>query len=77
MSFRVPEAYLEGIELLVRSGRYLSRSEVVREALTKLVIEELSSMSGREGPSTHLSAVQRSSKWNGRRVRDRGAEAQG
>ncbi|MEM2232524.1 MAG: ribbon-helix-helix domain-containing protein [Nitrososphaerota archaeon] len=64
-------------ELLVRSGRYLSRSEVVREALAKLVVEELSSSSDREGPSTHLSAFQRPSQWNGSRVRDRGAEAQG
>jgi Arc/MetJ-type ribon-helix-helix transcriptional regulator len=41
VTVKVPEIYLEGIDELVRLGRYSSRSEVIRTALRDLLRKEL------------------------------------
>ncbi|GBC71940.1 hypothetical protein HRbin02_01729 [Candidatus Calditenuaceae archaeon HR02] len=40
VTFKLPEAYLEAIDWLVKSGRYRSRSDVIRAAVARLVREE-------------------------------------
>ncbi|MCD6324395.1 MAG: type II toxin-antitoxin system ParD family antitoxin [Desulfurococcales archaeon] len=41
VTVKVPELYLEGIDELVRGGRYSSRSEVIRTAIRDLLRREL------------------------------------
>jgi antitoxin ParD1/3/4 len=41
VTVKVPELYLEGIDELVRDGRYSSRSEVIRTAIRDLLRREL------------------------------------
>ncbi|MEB3852072.1 MAG: ribbon-helix-helix domain-containing protein, partial [Desulfurococcales archaeon] len=38
---KMPDIYVEGIEELVRAGRYSSRSEVIRTAVRELLKREL------------------------------------
>ena len=38
---KIPEIYLEGIDELVKLGRYSSRSEVIRTAIRDLLKKEL------------------------------------
>lgn len=38
---KIPELYLEGIDTLVKHGRYSSRSEVIRTAIRDLLRREL------------------------------------
>lgn len=41
VTVKVPELYLEGIDELVKDGRYSSRSEVIRTAIRDLLRREL------------------------------------
>ncbi|MEM4717224.1 MAG: ribbon-helix-helix domain-containing protein [Desulfurococcaceae archaeon] len=41
ISVKLPEIYLEGIEELIRVGKYRNRSEVIRVALRDLLRKEL------------------------------------
>jgi len=41
VTVKIPELYLEGIDELVRHGRYSSRSEVIRTAIRDLLRREL------------------------------------
>jgi len=41
VTVKVPEVYLEGIDELVKLGRYSSRSEVIRTAIRDLLKKEL------------------------------------
>jgi len=41
VTVKVPEIYLEGIDELVKLGRYSSRSEVIRTAIRDLLRREL------------------------------------
>ena len=41
VTVKMPEIYVEGIEELVRAGRYSSRSEVIRIAVRELLKREL------------------------------------
>ncbi len=41
VTVKIPETYLEGIDELVRIGRYSSRSEVIRVAIRDLLRKEL------------------------------------
>ena len=41
VTVKMPEAYIEGIDELVRMGRYSSRSEVIRAAIRELLKKEL------------------------------------
>jgi len=40
-SFCIPEEYLDGLEELVRRKRYPNRSAAIREAVRRLLLEEL------------------------------------
>jgi antitoxin ParD1/3/4 len=51
VTVKVPELYLEGIDELVKDGRYSSRSEVIRTAIRDLLRRELWS------PSPAMKAV--------------------
>jgi len=41
ITVKVPESYIEGLDDLVRSGRYSSRSEAIRIAIRDLLQREL------------------------------------
>jgi len=41
ISVTLPEEYLEGLEELVRLGRYTSRAEAIRVAVRDLLLREL------------------------------------
>ena len=41
VTFKIPEPILELIDLLVRTGRFSSRSEVIRAALREFLKKEL------------------------------------
>ena len=41
ITVKVPEAYVEAIDELVKMGRYTSRSEVIRTAIRELLRREL------------------------------------
>lgn len=41
VTVKMPETYIEAIDELVRSGRYSSRSEVIRAAIRELLRREL------------------------------------
>ncbi|ADV65595.1 ribbon-helix-helix domain-containing protein [Desulfurococcus mucosus] len=41
ITVKMPELYVEGIDELVRIGRYSSRSEVIRVAIRDLLKKEL------------------------------------
>ncbi len=41
VTVKMPDIYVEGIEELVRAGRYSSRSEVIRIAVRELLKREL------------------------------------
>lgn len=41
VTVKMPEIYVEGIDELVRKGRYSSRSEVIRTAIRDLLMREL------------------------------------
>jgi putative addiction module CopG family antidote len=41
VTVKLPEAYIEAIDELVRMGRYSSRSEVIRTAIRELLKREL------------------------------------
>ncbi len=41
VTVKMPETYLEGLDELVRMGRYSSRSEVIRVAVRELLKREL------------------------------------
>ena len=41
VTVKMPEAYVEGIDELVKMGRYSSRSEVIRVAIRDLLRREL------------------------------------
>ena len=41
VTVKMPEVYLEGIDELVKLGRYSSRSEVIRTAIRDLLKREL------------------------------------
>ncbi|MEB2836673.1 MAG: ribbon-helix-helix domain-containing protein [Desulfurococcales archaeon] len=41
VTVKMPEVYVEGIEELVRAGRYTSRSEAIRVAVRELLRREL------------------------------------
>jgi len=41
VTVKMPETYLEAIDELLKRGRYMSRSEVIRAAVRKLIEEEL------------------------------------
>ncbi|MGC9181141.1 ribbon-helix-helix domain-containing protein [Thermogladius sp.] len=41
ITVKMPEIYVEGIDELVRIGRYSSRSEVIRVAIRDLLKKEL------------------------------------
>jgi len=41
VTVKIPEIYLEGIDELVKLGRYSSRSEVIRTAIRDLLKREL------------------------------------
>lgn len=41
ITVKIPEAYLEGLEELVNTGRYTSRSEAIRAAIRDLLKREL------------------------------------
>ena len=41
ITVKVPESYIEGLDDLVRSGRYSSRSEAIRIAIRDLLRREL------------------------------------
>lgn len=41
VTVKLPETYLEGIDELIKIGRYTSRSEVIREAIRDLLRREL------------------------------------
>ncbi len=41
VTVKIPELYLEGIDELVKHGRYSSRSEVIRTAIRDLLRREL------------------------------------
>ena len=41
VTVKIPEIYLEGIDELVKLGRYSSRSEVIRTAIRDLLRREL------------------------------------
>ncbi|MCD6341165.1 MAG: type II toxin-antitoxin system ParD family antitoxin [Desulfurococcales archaeon] len=41
VTVKIPEIYLEGIDELVKLGRYSSRSEVIRTAIRDLLKKEL------------------------------------
>lgn len=41
VTVKMPEVYIHGIEQLVKSGRYSSRSEVIRIAVRELLKREL------------------------------------
>jgi antitoxin ParD1/3/4 len=41
VTVKLPEIYVEGIEELVRAGRYTSRSEAIRAAVRILLAREL------------------------------------
>ncbi|MEM1694544.1 MAG: ribbon-helix-helix domain-containing protein [Ignisphaera sp.] len=41
VSVKIPDQYIDAIDELVRRGRYVSRSEVIRTALRELLKREL------------------------------------
>lgn len=41
ITVKIPETYLEGLEELVNTGRYTSRSEAIRAAIRDLLKREL------------------------------------
>jgi len=41
ITIRIPKVFLEGMDELVRRGRYSSRSEIIRVALRDLLKQEL------------------------------------
>jgi len=41
ITVKIPESYLEGLEELVNTGRYSSRSEAIRAAIRELLRKEL------------------------------------
>ncbi|MEM1610557.1 MAG: ribbon-helix-helix domain-containing protein [Sulfolobales archaeon] len=41
ITVKIPESYLEGLEELVNTGRYTSRSEAIRAAIRELLRREL------------------------------------
>ena len=41
VTVKMPEIYVEGIDELVKNGRYSSRSEVIRTAIRDLLMREL------------------------------------
>jgi antitoxin ParD1/3/4 len=41
ITVKIPESYLEGLEELVNTGRYTSRSEAIRAAIRDLLRREL------------------------------------
>jgi Arc/MetJ-type ribon-helix-helix transcriptional regulator len=41
ITVKIPESYLEGLEELVNTGRYTSRSEAIRAAIRELLRKEL------------------------------------
>ncbi len=41
ITVKIPETYLEGLEELVNTGRYTSRSEAIRAAIRELLKREL------------------------------------
>jgi len=41
ITVKIPESYLEGLEELVNTGRYSSRSEAIRAAIRELLRREL------------------------------------
>lgn len=41
ITVKIPETYLEGLEELVNTGRYTSRSEAIRAAIRELLKKEL------------------------------------
>lgn len=41
ITVKIPETYLEGLEELVNTGRYTSRSEAIRAAIRDLLKKEL------------------------------------
>ena len=49
ISFKCPEAYLEGLNELVRAGIYPSRSEAIRVAIRDLLRRELWEVDARRG----------------------------
>ena len=41
VTVKIPELYVEGLDTLVKQGRYASRSEVIRVAVRDLLRKEL------------------------------------
>jgi len=41
ITVKMPEIYVDGIDELVKNGRYSSRSEVIRTAIRELLKQEL------------------------------------
>ncbi|MHA1973839.1 MAG: ribbon-helix-helix domain-containing protein [Candidatus Hodarchaeales archaeon] len=58
ISFKAPNAYLQGLDELVRSGVYSSRSEAIRIAIRDLLKRELDWNSG--GPPASLAEIDES-----------------
>ncbi len=56
ISFKCPEAYLEGLIELVRAGIYPSRSEAIRIAIRDLLRRELWEVGERRGVTEAISA---------------------
>lgn len=41
VTVKLPELYIEGLDILVKEGRYVSRSEAIRVAVRELLRREL------------------------------------
>ncbi len=51
VTVKMPEAYIDGLDELVRLGRYSSRSEVIRIAVRDLLKKELWMISDHMAPN--------------------------
>jgi antitoxin ParD1/3/4 len=57
VTVKMPEAYIDGLDELVRLGRYSSRSEVIRIAVRDLLKKELWIMPSHTSTETPLRRV--------------------
>ena len=48
ITVKMPETYVEGLDELVKIGKYLSRSEAIRIAIRELLKKELWSLEAEE-----------------------------
>jgi len=62
VTVKMPEAYVEGIDELVKMGRYSSRSEVIRVAIRDLLRRELWFANEAEFETSYLKNLKRKNK---------------